>query len=187
MNNVKLKLLLVIINLLMFMPLYGQGHNKDTIPESLKKNVVYGTLGTAVVIGVATINYERMIGESKTKFITSYWLKIGFGEYYIFGSNIGGGPYFTIGLTGLTGKNNGHFEFNIGLASLLDDEEYDRDYEAFLVGWTISEPQKSDYRTTIPSVGIGYRFQKPDGKFVFRTGYAFPEFVYLSVGYCFGR
>lgn len=185
--NVKLKLLFVIFNFLLFIPLYGQGQDIDTIHAGLKKNVVYGTLGTAVVIGVATINYERMIGESKTKFITSYWLRVGFGEYYIFGSNIGGGPYFTTGLTGLTGKNNRHFEFNIGLSSLLDHEEYDRDYEAYIAGWTTSEPQKSEYRTTVPSVGIGYRFQKPDGKFVFRTGYAFPEFVYLSVGFCFGR
>lgn len=185
--NVKLKLLFVIINFLLFIPLYGQGQNKDTIQAGLKKNVVYGTLGTAIVIGVATINYERMIGESKTKFITSYWLKIGFGEYYLLGSNIGGGPYFTTGLTGLTGKNNGHFEFNIGVASLLDLEEYDRDYEAYIEGWTTSEPHKSDYRKITPSVGAGYRFQKPDGKFVFRTGYAFPEFVYLSVGFCFGR
>ena len=187
MNNIKLKLLFVIITVLLFIPSYGQGQYKDTIQAGLKKNVVYGTVGTAVVIGVATINYERMIGESKTKFITSYWLKVGFGEYYILGINIGGGPYFTTGLTVLTGKNNRHFEFNIGIASLVEHEKYDREYNGYLNGWTTSETQKSDYWIIKPSVAIGYVFQKPDGKFLFRTGYALPEFVYLSVGFCFGR
>ena len=37
----------------------------------------------------------------------------------------------------------------------------------------------------IPAGAIGYRFQKPGGKFVFRTGIGFPESLYLSLGLCF--
>ena len=37
----------------------------------------------------------------------------------------------------------------------------------------------------LPAFGIGYRFQKPTGGIIFRTGISLPEAIYLSLGYSF--
>jgi hypothetical protein len=34
---------------------------------------------------------------------------------------------------------------------------------------------------------LAYRYQKPQGSFVFRTGMGFPNAIFISLGFCFGK
>lgn len=37
----------------------------------------------------------------------------------------------------------------------------------------------------IPLISFGYRYQKPHGRFLFKTGGSIPTIIYVGVGYCF--
>lgn len=63
-----------------------------------------------------------------------------------------------------TGNKNSHFEFALG-------------------GMYMNTlPNRS---RILPSGQLGYRYQKPNGAFVFRSGAGFPELIYLGMGFSF--
>lgn len=68
--------------------------------------------------------------------------------------------------TSLTGKGSNHLEVGLGAMYAEYTEE---EAEAIL----------------LPAGNLGYRFQKPDGRFIFRTGVGFPEAIYISFGFSF--
>ncbi len=177
MNSSTLKLTLIIFNLCLFSITYGQAPIKNT-----KHNTVYATLG----LTAQNINYERRIaGNNDARFFTSYWAKASYGRWVEpFGSK---GRYSSLGLSALTGSKNNHIELGIGLTSFFDLDKYNYGVSDALTvnGGTGIIPSKSEYRFITPSGGIGYRFQKPNGRFIFRSGLGFPEAVYVSVGFCF--
>jgi hypothetical protein len=47
------------------------------------------------------------------------------------------------------------------------------------------EPTRLSYSLILPAITIGYRYQKPDGHLVFRTGIASPDGVYVALGAAF--
>jgi len=104
-----------------------------------------------------------MIIERRNSFIKSYWIKIGGG---VAGSYGGTGNHYIINLTTLTGANNSHLEFNAGIFLLY---YHDNTFDNYIG----------------PTAAVGYRFQKPNGYFVFRTGIGIPDAVYLILGFCF--
>lgn len=135
----------------------------------MKKNAVQGTLGTLPGFwGVINGNYERLISEKKKGLFKSYWFRAGAGLYVEWG---GEGGHFVTGLTGLTGSNKNHLELNVGLALLFPNFPYE---------YAGPHPIRVN-----PAGVIGYRFQKPQGKFVFRFGVGYPEAWYLSLGLVF--
>jgi hypothetical protein len=133
--------------------------NQDT---SLKKNIIFLTLGYAPMWSAANTNYERMVYENRDWFFNSFYAKIGGGYFATWGYS---GPNFNGGLTFLGGKNNSHLEIDGGVAVIIDD--WDGDVDVY------------------PGGAVGYRFQKPGGRFVFRTGVGYPESFYLSCGFAF--
>ncbi len=142
----------------------------------LKKNAIYGTLGTLLLYGVAKVDYERMIIGNPKGFFTSYWARIGYGGYYNWNRK---GRLFTLGLTALTGTGKNHFEIGGGITSCFDRQGY-------LIDRRGNESVKrSPYRNICPSGAIGYRFQNSKGGSFFRTGVAYPEAFYISLGYPF--
>ncbi|WP_090249125.1 hypothetical protein [Lishizhenia tianjinensis] len=105
-----------------------------------------------------TAYYEstlRTRGNSRT------YLKAGLGYYAVFGR----GGMHVIGNLGWYGGGVKHkIECGGGL-----------DY--FILG---------DLQGAIPlSASLGYRFQKPQKRFLFRTGFSYPEGVYIGAGYRF--
>ena len=62
----------------------------------------------------------------------------------------------------ILGAKNHHFEISVGPALII-----------------------SDLRSIPFSGAAGYRFQKPDGWFVFKAGAAWPEMYFLSFGVAF--
>jgi hypothetical protein len=166
MKTIIFRTLFVFLILLSFIKSYAQKqyvqeHKTDTTQSGLKKNVIYGSLGVFPFWGTLNGNYERLVAERKDKFFKSYWLKFGGGYWISWGV---WGPHFMTGLTTLTGSKNSHLELSAGLTVLLDD------WDLYYIG---------------PSGTIGYRFQKPGGHFIFRTGIGFPEPIYISLGFSF--
>ena len=134
----------------------GTIYYKSTPPLDMNKNTFFATFapgGYSFILG----SYERMISSNPESFITSSWLGIGGGivaEW--FGDD---GLAFKAFYTGLTGPNNNHLEFNLGITYM------------------------SEVSTTVtPLATVGYRYQKANGHFLFRIGGGWPENVFLSLG-----
>ena len=148
---------------------------KDTL--RVRKNAIFGAAGMIPVAGgAATLYYERLISQPGGHKKGSQWIRVGFGTWGVFYG--GSGSLFTVSFTGLTGTKNHHFEYNAGLISYFNREEYDLAYGS-------SNPPRGNYTGVIPAAGIGYRYQKPSGSFVFRTGFSIPEALYISLGFTF--
>lgn len=152
------KALLSIFLLLGVLTAYGQDSTSTSNQVSLKKNIIYATAGYAGLYAALNGNYERIIIQKQTGFFKNYMVRIGGGVYVEWG---GEGSYAVTGLTGLTGLKKSHLELHLGIA------------------------YSSGFESLTPAVGIGYRYQKPGGQFVFRVGASFPESFYLSLGFCF--
>ncbi len=134
----------------------GTIYYKSTPPVDMNKNTFFATIapgGYSFILG----SYERMIISNPESFITSSWLGIGGGvvaEW--FGDD---GLAFKAFYTGLTGPNNNHLEFNLGITYMSDVSS-----------------------TVTPLATVGYRYQKANGHFLFRIGGGWPENVFLSLG-----
>ncbi|MEQ9375010.1 MAG: hypothetical protein RIG68_07535 [Imperialibacter sp.] len=127
----------------------------QTQDVGLNKNGFYGAAGIVPFYLTATAYYERILGQKKV--VTSF-VKVGYGVYSSWG---GGGRYVLAQYGILTGKKNNHFELGAG------------------PNWFL----KGDFEGRLPvTATMGYRFQKPAGDFIFRTGVSIPESVYIGVG-----
>ncbi|SFT74005.1 hypothetical protein SAMN05216474_2066 [Lishizhenia tianjinensis] len=149
----------LLLSLLLISPLnFSQEREQEIIVKDYYPNAVYGSLGIGGLYFTATGFYERTLsynGRLRT------FAKVGVGGYALWGI---GGVYGMGHLGLLTGANNNHLELSAG-------------YNRFFTG---------DLQGDYPLSGtMGYRFQKPDGLFIFRTGVSFPEAVYLGLGFSF--
>lgn len=162
MKRIKPSVLFLFLLLCFSLKSFSQDLNTETKQTGLKKNVIYLSMGYAPLWAALNINYERMVYENRSWFFNSYYAKISGGYFATWGFS---GPNFNTGLTVLGGKKNNHLEINGGIAVIKDD--WDGDVEVY------------------PGGALGYRFQKPGGKFVFRTGIGYPESFYLSFGFGF--
>ena len=154
--------LLSVFLLLTFQSAAGQSSDSFNDSETLMKNAIYASAGFVPIWGAININYERMLINSPEKFLKSWWFRIGGGKWATWGIE---GPHFVSTITALTGSKNNHLELSAGITILNDN--YDNENSAY------------------PAGNIGYRFQKPGGHFIFRTGMSFPETLYLSLGTSF--
>lgn len=158
--------------------------NPESIKSIYRKNTLYGGIGFFFIYAVADVNYERLIAIPRKGFIKSYWIRAGSGSYASWG---GKGKIFILGLTMLSGSRNNHIEFNLGYSSLFDKDEYENTLDNYNSGGSAyyARPVKSSYRNPLPFIGTGYRFQKPGGHFILRSGISLPESVYLGIGFSF--
>ncbi len=135
----------------------------------IKQNVVYATAGIGG-ISVLNCNYERMLAQPKeNEFFASYILKFSYGIWEEFLGNKG--TNYSAGLTTLTGQKNAHLELHLGFTILSE--------AAF------SPINYFNYKKSSPTGNVGFRYQKPNGKFIFRTGISHPDYLYLSFGSAF--
>lgn len=109
--------------------------------NGLSKNGVYLDVGMGVGMQ-ASFNYERNIHSGEK---VHWYGRLGAGfAGVVFGE---GGPGGLGAITMLTGKKNGHFELNAG---------------AFI-------GKNSGDSFIYPLLDVGYRYQKPEGGFIFRA------------------
>jgi len=145
----------LLLSTLFISPAFSQDTEE---PAPINKNSVQGTTGTMLVFFTANVNYERMVKELPKSYLS---VKAGFGGYASWNSS---GQTYSLSLVHLAGKKNNHLESGAGLIYL-----HEKGWESQL--W--------------PDLHIGYRYQKPDGELLFRTGLGFPEGLYLGAGFAF--
>lgn len=106
------------------------------------------------------------------------------GAYATWGS---GGPYGSLSLQSVFGRKKSHLEIGLGLAALYDRLSHKIGISNANYPYQGYEPKPTfgDYTSWTPAVSVGYRYQKPTGGFIFRTGAGFPDGVYLSIGLAF--
>lgn len=80
----------------------------------------------------------------------------------------------------MTGANNAHAEFTIGLRCMDNDGHYF--YPETPPGGA-AESEKNQL-SFFPNVSIGFRYQKPGGHLLLRTSFGIP-FLQVSLGYQF--
>lgn len=170
--------------LLLLLSLQSINANGQDSLKSKPKNVIYANLGTFGLWFTAGINYERQLFSINNKFYSNYYIRSCTGAYTTWGA---GGPFGSISLQGVWGKNNSHLELGLGLAALFDRVGYRIGISNSNYPYTGYEPEplKLDYTTITPTANLGYRYQKQSSGFILRTGIDFPIGIYLSLGYAF--
>lgn len=124
----------------------------------LKRNSVQVAGGFILLGASASGYYERIIGLKNLAFFA----RGGVGTFAFFGSY---GNFMLLEGGIIThAKNTHHFE-----AALGPNYFFDKDFQGIVM----------------PSLSAGYRLQKPDGHFIFRTGIGYFQGLYVGVGYSF--
>ena len=127
------------------------------------KNNIYFEGAAGLVSAYSAISYERKLLSSRSKKI-HLLAKGGIGK---FGVQVGPDGWGGLGgLTLLTGKGDQHFELSGG----------------FVLGYDNDPEEKSQF--ALPMLDLGYRYQKPNGGFVFRVKVGILG-VGVGVGYAF--
>lgn len=149
----------------------GQELNKNMITI----NAWLGAEGFGIGYNLA---YERLLIKSNS-FFKYYGLKVSIGESTYYSSRGTGGeswpdhfPAFYAHIMGLTGKKKSHLELALGVAVLTNTKDST---------YPITEVKAHSYF----SMKVGYRYQKPEGHFVFSVGTGFPQMAYVSLGTSF--
>jgi hypothetical protein len=140
--------------------LAAQEVKPDSVQSKMFNNAIYGNVGNGGLYFTATGYYERMFRNNPQNSPIATFVKVGYGGaafWYASSSYILG--QFGI----LTGVKKHHFEASAGLVKGIGN-----DLNFFPL-----------------SGSIGYRIQKPDGHFIFRTGVGWPEAVYIGLGVSF--
>ncbi len=127
-------------------------------------NAIYFSAGTAVLWHGASLTYERGLNTNLFNKNISTFAKLGSGYYLIWDwSPEYGGPWAFSHYGWLLGKDIHHFEISAGV----------------FYGFS------GDLMGLFPSGTIGYRYNKPLGKFIFRANASFPEALNISAGFKF--
>lgn len=152
---------------------------QDTILQP--KNAIYVGVGSFGLWFTASGSYERQVFFTNKKVNATYYVRASGGAYSTWGSD---GPYGSLSLQGVYGAKKSHLELGLGWTGLYDKSGY-RIGVSNANFFNEPTPSKFKYTDWYPTANVGYRFQKPKGGFVFRTGVGFPEGVYLSFGWAF--
>lgn len=137
------------------------------------KNSIQASAGMIPFWGAAQVSYERILVNYNSKIIYAFGLGATYGTWFEW---TGGGPYVAISAKTLLFRGNHHFEATIGQSALIETKHEDEDENN-------KNPWEAPYfRATISG---GYRYQKPDGRLIIRTGIGYPEAIYLGVGLAF--
>lgn len=154
------------------------------VSDDASKNIIYATLGLGPTIGpdvvnalTASVSYNRLVVNNDNRFFNKQYITASFGSYGAFGLGLDKsfrGTMIAGGYTLLTGKGKHHLEIPLKAVLFAGNTKEDNAQGMEVITNTI---------TSRPSVGIGYRYQKPGGSFVFRTGYDSVDAIYLSFGF----
>jgi len=118
--------------------------------------------------GNCAVNYERQIYATHNY---RSMINIGFGGWYSFNNNgnvnlnyVASSYSVPITLNTIKGFGKHHFECDLGVRLLIDKR-----WNKFQDNGVVEAPPQFDNSIVKPVFNVGYRFQKPNGKFVFRT------------------
>ena len=144
--------------------------------NGLLKNSFSLNIGTAILATAAGLNYERVMPKKNMYYTLSAGVNLF--RFVFFTTENHTVLSIRNGLiTGLDARN--HFEASIGLGW----DNVNKEASGGIYGSGGSSA--SQYNQFIPVGNVGYRFQAPNKNFVFRTGFGFPELLYISFGVAF--
>ena len=140
-----------------------------------KKNAIYLSADITSALLASTISYERNLVSTDLRIMRFLNARIAYGRWFAI---YAGGSNYTFTLHSVTGLNKHHLEATLGLSVYFDaiDYKYELDYN--------SNAEKTDFLLYIPQISLGYRYQKPGGKLVFRGCVGIP-YVQCSIGLAF--
>lgn len=140
--------------------------------STLKKNAIYLSLGS----GAQSLIYEVNFANAKR---SAWYFKAGLGfNQEFFASN---SQHVMAGVTYLTGRQRkSHFEMSTGAILMFQAENYRYDQSV-----PYGNQSLSDYLNINMGFYMGYRYQKPGGRFIFRIGSGYPEITAISFGFAF--
>jgi hypothetical protein len=139
---------------------FSQESNKTTDVLGLRKNAFYGGFGFGVMEMSISGYYERIIGKGIASTSTETFIRVG-----------------RIGVEGYRSKDILSLDGGLLLGSRLPH------ITEIAAGWHPNLGDTSDY---IPIGGsVAYRYQRPQGRFIFRLGVGYPESIFISLGFCF--
>jgi hypothetical protein len=182
---IDMKSFLVVTLLLLFLCLPNHSFGQDSLKNDSYRNSISISTGTILVYFSLMGSYEReLFTRPKNFFFNKTYLHAGYGIYASWG---GPGQVMDLEMVTLFGKRKSHLEIGLGVAGLYDSYGYDlhirnKDY---LYNGQGSPSSRWDYMTGIAAMKLAYRYQKPDGKFIFRSGIGSPEGLFLSFGTAF--
>jgi len=147
-----MKKYIYLLFILFSLTFYSSQVKGQDVLKSQSKNVIYANLG---LFPTAGINYERQLFSRDKKYYSIYYIRTCVGAFATWGSE---GPYGSASLQGVWGRKSSHLELGLGLMIFIDSYNYRR-YSKI-----------SEYADPFPAISAGYRYQKPKGGFVFRSG-----------------
>lgn len=150
--------------------------NDGLTQDTLNKNTIYVSVGSFSFLGTSTLTttgyYERMIKQNMWDKNISSFVKVGYGKItnngtgFLFGGKIHNESQYLLAQYGLlVGGKRKHLELGLGMINFINGYHKEEGFQ--------------------PSVTVGYRFQAPSEKFIFRIGGSYPEAFYLSMGFSF--
>ncbi|MFO7867883.1 MAG: hypothetical protein R6U95_01120 [Bacteroidales bacterium] len=147
----------------------------------IKQNNIYATAGTTIDFSTGGLYYSTTG--------LAYERKIYYTKNGLWNARAGGGLMFLLAehhgyhyftdLVYVHGENWHHIELCLGASGLFNETQKNKDIT------NDSFESNSEYFEWYPSLYIGYRFQLPNGKYLFRTGIGWPEQVSMSFGVSF--
>jgi len=158
-NNLKFFILLGIF-LVGYSSIYSQQDSLRKTDNDYKMNVIHGSFGTLVIGYTANIFYDRLLSPLGKYHTTCTFVRIGYQDNIILTDPNGSAIILEGGM--LTGKHFGHFEGALGIAYM-----------------------QSENNLLMPAFSVGFRGQKQNGSFMFRTGLGFPELLFFGLGVAF--
>ena len=158
-----LRLLLILFSVLSLNSGLAQTNLEALNSDKPKRNIVFGTFGIWPMYNTVMGHYERIIIQHSNSFVNSLGIRLGTGYSTVWTE--GGGMNYSTNAFTILGRKIHHIEIGAGL---------------LLAPWTSTE----EYQL-FPSFNLDYRYYKPSGSFILRTGIGWPEAVHLSLGFCF--
>jgi hypothetical protein len=157
----KVGLILIVIFVVSFFCF--QIYADDVCDQSVKlrKNSINLYAGTIYMD--INLNYERNIFQHPDSY-TNLRLGIGranFSEFRVLAF------YLNPSIVHLTGRRNSHLELDLGFK------------------YAVSQLPETISRVFVPDLFAGYRYERPDGWFIFRMGINYPSIFDLGVGFKF--
>jgi hypothetical protein len=158
MKKIPSSFLIVFITIFVCLENYGQ--EKAGQSQEFRKNSINGYLGFVEY----NINYERNISKREKSF-TNIRMGFGLGAFVTAGEGI----YLNPAFVHLVGKKYSFLELGLGFKYMLHYEGLNPEYSEFF----------------IPDIFVGYRYERPDGKRIFRVGFNWPTLVNIGTGFKF--
>ena len=155
---------------------------KET-PIFKHRNAIYGTVAISPNLSTRNINLEFPLATTNINLFKTINLRIGAG-YSSWKDWEAEGSYLIISSVFISDANTHHLETSVGAAFLYNKTDYENS-----IGYAAANGapglHPAFFLKLYPAGTFGYRYHKPDGILMFRTGVGFPEIAYLGIGLAF--